>query len=216
MEKLLKGYAYDLEKLIRIEGYHGFLLRSDRERPDKEPGNYDLGKRRILNLYSSEAYLILVGRDQIISVKIEPGSKISDVLKKMGYKCRVIAEYGGHVGRDGKRTGYSWETWKMAVRERRAIFSENGYALQYRAWLDYWFYQFELRILKKGWIMIEDHDIAAFHFDNVTEDIMDRGRSLIEKALEKEWNLSGRELENLLGKYCLESDIDYLWMAKRQ
>ena len=64
--------------------------------------------------------------------------------------------------------------------------------------------------------MLEGHDIAAFHFYNVTEDIMDRGSRLVEKALEKEWNLSGKELENLLEKCRLESEVDYLCMAERK
>ena len=217
MEGLLKGYAYDLEKLIRIDGYHGFLMESGAYDWDhtRKRRQYDLGMRRILEIGTEETYLILIGGGESITIELNEECKISDVLRKLGYKCSIIAEYGGHVGKDGKRYGYEWETWKMALHEREAVFSENGYALQYKGWLDYTFYQFELNILKKGWLVIDGYDIAALRFWNVGVDIMGRAKSLIEKSLEKKWNISGMDLRILLMDHQLKDYIEFLRMDER-
>ena len=217
MEGLLKGYAYDLDKVIRIDGYHGFLLESGAYDWDHEhkKRKFDLGMRRILEIGTEKTYLILIGEEQILALELKEECKVSDILKKLGYKCSIIAEYGGRTGKDGKRHGYYWETWKMALHERKAIFSENGYALQYKGWLDYWFYQFELNLLKSGWGVIDGHDIAAFHFWNVDVDVMDRAELLIEKSLLQEWKISGKELSGLLIDHQLKEEIKFLRMIER-
>lgn len=227
MDKLREGYVYDLDKLIRIEGFQGFILEGCGDnhydmRESESP--YDLGKQRILRIETKgcigETYLILVSElevsPKIQFIKLNPaGCKISDLLRKKGFKCSIIAEYGGRTGRDGKRHGYYWETWKMALHKRRGIFSEYGYALQYRGWLDYWFHQFELVVLKRGWTMIDGHDIAKFSLWNVTEDIMDDAYDLIKRTLTERVTISGIEFTNSIKDAGLGEYIEYLAMYER-
>ena len=227
MDRMLEGYVYDLGKLLRIDGYDAFILESGAsETWDNEKQrydvihSYDLGMRRILNTSRKEAYLILISTDCINQkmeiFRLDPsGCKISDFIKEKGYKCEIIAEYGGRIGKEGKRYGQYWENWKMVLHERRGCFSENGYALQYKGWLDYTFYQFEMNILNRGWIMVEDHDIARFSLWNVTEDIVHSARGLIQKALNEHINVSGKELADALKKTGLEECIEYLRMYER-
>lgn len=216
MDKILKGNAYDLAKLISIEGYEGFILESgktrwncwDREEPEV-PYLYDLGMRRILKICRSEVYLILVGKSEVLIWKLEPtGCKISDFLRKKGHKCRIIAEY--------RRESSSLHTaWEFALHERWAIFSKNGYALQYKGWADYTFYQFELIVLKKGWMVIDGHDIESFHMWNVMENIMDKAESLIEKTLCEPQVLTGKMLADLIQNAGLAEEMQWLRMTER-
>ena len=215
MNKILKGNAYDLAKLISIEGYEGFILESGASRWECEetkyeaPYLYDLGMRRILKIYRSKVYLILVGRSEVLIWELESTDcKISDFLRKKGYKCRIIAEYR----RESSRLHAAWE---FALHERWAIFSKNGYALQYKGWADYTFYQFELTILKKGWMVIDGHDIERFHMWNVMEDIMGRTEGLIEKTLCEPQALTGEMLADLIKNVGLAEEIRWLRMTER-
>lgn len=214
MDKLLEGYAYDLEQLIRIDGYRGFLLEGGSWQYD-EPCLYDLGMRRILKSYRSEMRLVLVGKEEMRMLELAHGCKVSDFLRERGYKCSMIAEYGCRTGKDGKHYGWHGQTWKRALNERRAIFSKNGFALQYKGWADYTFYQFELYILKKEWVMAEGIDIESFQLWNVTEDIMEKAEALIKKALTGRINVTGRELADALKAVGLEDEIEYLGMYER-
>lgn len=227
MNGILKGYAYDLEKVIRIDGAKGFIFECggsehwDNEKQQYEMIHaYDLGKRRILNITDKEAYLILVsetdGEQRYQFFRLDPsGCKISDFIREKGINCSIIAEYGGRRGKDGILYGFSGETWKNALHGRFGMFTENGYALQYRGWLDYTFYQFELNIRKRGWAVIDGHDIAGFSLWNVTKDIMHDARGLIEKVLEEKVNISGKELADSIKAVGLESESEYLYMFER-
>jgi hypothetical protein len=224
MEKILKGYSYCLDKLIRIEGYKAFLLESDDKQEhfdengfvkSEEVPCYDLGMRRRLRI-SGKVYLILIGEEGMNIIEPDPaGCRLSELLKEKGYNSSSIAEYGGRTGEDGKPHGYYWQNWRRALDERKAVFSENGYALQYRGWADYTFYQFELKLLKRGWIRIGGYDIEGFVLWNVTEDIMEKAGKLIEKALLAPQSLSGPEFAEMLKKAELKDQIEYLRMMER-
>jgi len=216
MSKLLNGCAYDLEKLIRVEGGHAFILETGEwlETRDDEKllydveHYYDLGKQRILKISHKEAYLILIlekGTEQKMEIlKLDlSGCKISDFLRGKGYKCNIIAEYGGRKGKDGNIHGFSDQTWEMVLHERWGIFSENGYALQYKGRLDYTFYQFELNILNRGWTMIEGHDIQKFSLWNVLDNIMREAMNVcciikIPKVANQKWT----KLHDHFGQNC--------------
>ncbi len=227
MNKLLNGYAYNLEKLIRVEGGHAYILgigESEKRSIEKHQYDvehyYDLGKQRILKISRREAYLILLlekGTEQKMEIfKLDPaGCKISDFLREKGYKCSIIAEYGGRKGKDGNIHGFLGQTWEMALHRRRGIFSENGYALEYVGWLDYTFYQFELNILNRGWMTIDGHDIQKFVLWNVEDDILLKAENLIETALKEKVDISGKEFADNIKAAVLEEEIKYLAMYER-
>ncbi len=227
MGRFLEGDVYDLGRLLSVDGFEIFLLASggsenwsNEKQQYDVVHSYDLGMRRILEIFQKETYLILIsepGIDRKIKFfKLDPsGCKVSDFIRGKGYKCNTIAAYGGHKGKDGKMCGYYWQTWKMVLKKRWGIFSENGYALQYRGWLDYTFFQFELNILKRGWTVIDGHDIEKFSFWDVTEDIKKTAKELIYKALEEKIRTSGKKLADALKAVGLEEKIEYLSMYER-
>ncbi|MGE9993614.1 hypothetical protein ACQRBK_01035 [Peptoniphilaceae bacterium SGI.137] len=215
MDRLLNGYAYDLKSLIRVEGYQGFLLESDYNKSTRER-KYDLGMNRILKYITTDTFLILIGDDEIVKIELQEECKISDTLRNLGYKCEVIAEYGGRIGKDGKRHGTEKETWKSAVSRREAIFSKNGYVLQYKGWLDGLFVQFKLNIIRKDQIIIEGHDIEGFRLWNVDVDVLEKAKDLIEKVLLEKHCITEQNLLSLLKEHNLGNEIIFLEMIERR
>ncbi len=222
MNNLLKGYTYDLEKLIRVEGGHAFILETGgSEKWDNETHQnlaahcYDLGKQRILRITKKEAYLILIlekGTEYKMEIsRLDPsGCKVADLIREKGCHCCVIAEYGGKRGKDGIVKGFIGQTWEMALNKREGEFSEAGYALQYRGWLDYTFYRFELFFMNRGRIIIDGHDVEGFALYNVMEDIMLEAGHLIDRVLKEKMQITGKDLADALKAAELEEYIKFL------
>lgn len=210
MDKILKGCAYSLDHLIAIEGYGGFIFESGSSNHEHPYYRINLGMKRELILQSEEAYLILDGAEGILIEKLEyPRCKLSELLRRKGVKCRIIADY--------KKSSSRYKAaWKRAMEERKGYFSENGYALQYQGWADYTFYKFEFIIKKSGWIIIGNHDIEIFRFWYVEEDIMVKADKLIEKALLQPQNLSGQEFMKKLGDAKLDEQLPWFQMIERE
>ena len=218
--KIISGSVYDLEHLISIDGYHGFIMEEGETfgHDSKGENRVDLGKGRILKFCpETNIYLILANKSEIIPVLLpSSGCRVSDILKEKGIKYSIVAEYGGRMGKDGKRYGFIWETWKMALHERRGLFSGNGYALQYKGWADYWFYQFEMNLVTKGQVVLDGHDIEKFSVWNDTNDIMDKALFLIMPALTEKVNISGKKFAELLKSAGLGDSIEWIRMYERE
>lgn len=81
--------------------------------------------------------------------------------------------------------------------------------------VDYWFYNFEMHIVKRGWTVIDDDDIEIFFLWNVTQDIMSNAIDLIRKALTEKVEISGKEFINRIEVAKLGESIPYLAIYKR-
>ncbi len=223
MNTILYGNAYDLAAVIDTGETRAFLLEEKGGNSSGEKGDVDLGWRRILSV-GANTWLVLVKGEELFfeklrfpeqeksseNVKGQTAVRIADLLRDMGNSCRTVTKYS--------RTGgwFGYPAWWHALKRRAALFSGAGYAIQYRGWLDYAFYQFELHMLKKGWLTIGGHDIESVLFWNVMEDILSRGRTLIERALEEPRWITEEVLTELLKASGLWEEREWLRMVERE
>ncbi len=223
MNTILYGRAYDLAAVIDTGETRAFLLEERGGDCFGDEEHVDLGRRRILSV-GANTWLVLVKGEELTfekllfpereesseDVKAKPAVHLADILRNKGISCRTVTKY---------RTTGSWSgypAWWHALKRRAAVFSEAGYALQYRGWLDYTFYQFELHLLKKGWLTIGGHDIESVFFWNVMEDILGRGRTLIERALEEPRRITEEVLTEQLKASGLWEEREWLRMVERE
>ena len=208
MVKLIKGYASSLEMLIHIDGYTGFLIKSGESGKSKSERRVDLGYRRVFGTLYENLHLVLVGNKKIFFYELPAGRiKLQDFLKEKGYTSKLATDYKSNPG---LRTN-----WERAMKERPAVFSENGYALQYCGYLDYTFYQFELNIINPGWVKVGGHDIEKFETWNVMEDILRIFEEPICNALTGRQDITGQQLSDLFKAAKIEDEIEWLRMYER-
>lgn len=194
MEKMLKGNVYDLAPILEIEGYCAYLLERRSGFVWEEMCRVNLGRKRILHT-DRDLWLILQSEDGIRMEKMSfperydfskdpngehhPTVNLVEMLREKGLKCRTTANY------DTRFKTKIEPAWRHALHSSWGMFSENGYALQFSGWLDYTYYQFEMWIVKKGGLVIGEHDIEGVRVWNVTEDVMEKAEALIRSALEE-------------------------------
>jgi hypothetical protein len=208
MEMIIKGFASSLKMLVHIEGYDGYLLESGNSGNSGSEHLVDLGYGRIFRTEYENLHLVLFERNKLIFHELPLGKiKIKNFLNEKGYSCKIAADYKSVPG---LRT-----SWKVAMKERQAVFSSKGFALQYRGWLDYTFYQFELNILDRGWIRVGGHDIQRFEMWNVMEDILGIFEESICKALSSSQDITGKQMADLFRNAKIEDEIGYLRMYER-
>ena len=223
MNTILYGSAYDLAAVIDTGETRAFLLEERGGDGSGDEGYVDLGRRRMLSV-GGNTWLILVKGEELTFEKLlfpkceessenakeQPAICLADILRDKGISCRTVTNYR----MTGSWSGYP--AWWHALKRRTALFSEAGYVLQYRGWLDYTFYQFELHLLKKGWLTIGGHDIESVLFWNVMEDILSRGRTLIERALEEPRRITEEILTEQLKASGLWEEREWLRMVERE
>lgn len=219
MEKILKGTAYELSPVLQIKDYNAYLLEDSSGWNWEEMCRVNLGRKRILHV-SRKLWLILESKEELHIERIEfparydfsedpnglkhPMVTLQDLLRDRGMECKTVAQYDKNSG-----TRYC-PAWERSLDKRRAIFSENGYALQYKGWLDYTFYQFEMKLTKRGWLLIGEHDVECLTLWNVTDDIMDKAGNLIEKVLLKQYVISNEDFAEYIKQAGLSRNMEQL------
>ena len=187
MTKIYKGFAYRLGAVVEIEGYRAYLL-AGRSSDYEEPFRIDLGRRRVLNLCSEEAYLILESREELIIRKLDQKEiKLTGYLRDDGLKCRIVANYTG-----GQYTSYC-PMWKYALNGGNAIFSENGYAIQSRIWADCWEHSFDMVIFKPDWLKVGGEEICVISANMVLDDLVCEIEDFITRVLSEQTDITEEE-----------------------
>ncbi len=220
MDEILYGNAYDLLAVYELEDcQYSYLLEASYKSECGETCRVDLGMKRILEI-NRNSWLVIVKKNELVYEKIafpentngeyQPIIKLSEIFKEKGINCRVSNDK--YKDKNGWRNN---PAWKNALDRRKGMFSKNGFALQYCGWLDCWLYNFDMVLMNKNWITIGGHDIERFFCYAVTKDIMNNGKKLIEKVLERSYSISEKEFAEQIERCGLWKEIEEISMVER-
>ncbi|MBR1797631.1 MAG: hypothetical protein IJ757_06455 [Clostridiales bacterium] len=217
-KKVYSGFTYELSKVIDTGGADSKLRAYVLETGGwDDPTRFvNLGRRRYIHVRGN-CYLVFVSEDEIKITELKfddsrlykghPVITITDVLKGMGIKCKIIADYESGTRAHGA-------AWKRALNERQAIFAQSGYALQKRFWCDCWEVNFDMVLVKHNWFLLDGAEVRNIGVDLVLDDIMNATHIYIERILSEPISISRDEAVKLLKLKGIEESTIYDLVGK--
>lgn len=204
--KLYTGCVYDLSRVLDTgEKYEAYILESGYG----SKFYADLGRQRYLYLEGT-AYLVLVSARAVKLFKLRadendlhdgrPVVRMRDVFARRGIKCRMIADY--------MKGTYSFGTaWERSLRASMGVFSKYGFATQYYFWNDCNEYEFEIRFVKRGHILIDGQDIMSIRVFHSSENVMKQAGEYVRLALTGPAEMSISGFEDRMKQIGLEGEL---------